>query len=286
MKPRGFTHIVIAVLISVMAIGLVGVAWWYQTHKDDTLTSPVACSKLSTIETCKARADCTPVLQDYCKCNEVAIKEQKCGNPNPNFCLCGEDFASCTTLSCQGVNVGNGTNQNANTNSNGNSNTNSATSGNTNATVDTTGWKTYLNQQLGFTMQYPGGWVTQIVDKNSGTGKADGELVKFWSKPNYQDLLPKETEWTPTNELYYFIVNYNDTGRADLLTDQETKLLSTSAITVDGIQGTKDVFRGVYGDWTTVYLQKNGITYSLMLPDRNNDQKNIADTILLTFKFI
>jgi hypothetical protein len=38
MKHRtGFTHLVVVILISVLAVGLVGVAWWYEESKEETI---------------------------------------------------------------------------------------------------------------------------------------------------------------------------------------------------------------------------------------------------------
>lgn len=47
-NQTGFAHWVVVILISVMAIGLVGVAWWYEENKEKTATSTGTTTKINT----------------------------------------------------------------------------------------------------------------------------------------------------------------------------------------------------------------------------------------------
>lgn len=145
MKSRGFTHIVIAVLISVMAIGLVGVAWWYELNKnDDALTT------YSTKAECESKTGC------QCK---ILLCDYKCPRNFKKGWACNSSAV----------------NTNVNTNSNGNSNTNSVTNGNTNTSDITTGWKTYTNSEYNWTMKYPTNW---SVDENTYNDPLDKQTFE------------------------------------------------------------------------------------------------------------
>lgn len=49
-NTSGFTHLVIAILISIMAVGLVGVAWYYQLNKEDAIQLKGNSRMLLTVE--------------------------------------------------------------------------------------------------------------------------------------------------------------------------------------------------------------------------------------------
>jgi hypothetical protein len=176
------------------------------------------------------------------------------------------------------------TNTNTSTDTNTAMNTN--TTVNTNTAIDPKAdWKTYTSAQYGYSLKYPKEWVVVSMDRLTGAEKSDGTRTVFWSKTNYKQLIPEATEWIPTADLYQFVVTYADPSREENLADKNITLLSSTAVTVDGITGTKDVFRGPFGDWTMVYVKKNGIVYSLQLPSFNDSQKALADTIMSTFTF-
>jgi len=68
------------------------------------------------------------------------------------------------TVANSNTNIDTNTNSTANTNTAINSNTNTAT----NTNIDISGWKTYTDEEYGFSFSYPNGW---ILDTSQANGK-------------------------------------------------------------------------------------------------------------------
>lgn len=181
-------------------------------------------------------------------------------------------------------------NQNTNaTAENSNANTNQSTNQNANTNTSsepTANWKTYTNTTLGFSLKYPETWVFQVTDHISGAETPSGERVVFWSQANWQSQLPEASEWVPTEDLYQFIVRYDDNTRDEYKQNPEViQLVKTEAITVGGETGTKDTFNGPFNTYTTVYVTHNGIVYGLTIPQLTAEQRTIAELMLESFTF-
>lgn len=103
MKPRGFIPIVIAILISVMAIGFVGAAWYFESHRQ-----------------CGRNTQCAiqPTITNFVQCAQIGYPVT---GTYPRQCSAyGKTFTEVIT--------------NSNTNVNSISNTNSVENGNTHTT--------------------------------------------------------------------------------------------------------------------------------------------------------
>jgi hypothetical protein len=130
MKTYVFITIVITALISVMAFGLVGVAWYYDAHGGTVEGKGVVISNF------KECVDAGyPVMESYPR--QCTVK--------------GHAYTEVIV----------------NTNANVNSNTNSVVNGNANTAVDTTGWKTYTNASFGYSIKYPSDWPIEPQDSST-----------------------------------------------------------------------------------------------------------------------
>lgn len=160
-----------------------------------------------------------------------------------------------------------------------------STNTNSNTLVnDVSIWQTFSDTTLGFEVKYPKEWGLQRVNSQTGANDSSGKTVILWSNNNYADFIPLVGEKLKEG-IYSFSIRYNDTTRSDYANDPEVKTLSSESITVAGVTGTKDKFQGPYGEWTTVYLKRGEIIYSLNLADKNKEQKELSDKILSNFKF-
>ncbi len=77
--------------------------------------------------------------------------------------------ANAVVNSVSNANVSSATNENVNAATNGNTNTETNTNEdtNTNTTVDTSDWKTYEDDEFGFTFKYPDGWKLSHFDNGT-----------------------------------------------------------------------------------------------------------------------
>ncbi len=175
---KGFTHIAIAILISVMALGFALAAWWY--HSEQVLERNRICcggtaevnannntnTAIETVATCQA--GCQQYGYEIGQCKRVGSSSDSLRFQEANKFSLLSTIATKQVItqdckfsavgawdSCYCLNTNGALVTPTNTNSGVNLNPNSVTNGNMNSAVDTTGWETYTNSQYGFSFKYP-----------------------------------------------------------------------------------------------------------------------------------
>lgn len=247
-NQKGYTHWVIAILISVMAVGLVGVAWWYEENKKETTTTNEATSAVNT---------------------NIAINS----NTNANITV------------------------NKNTNTVVNTNTIVNTNTVTNTNVDTSGWETYTNTTLGFSLQYPAGWT--LVETSSG-GDAFGQVISIQS-PEAAEMEKNGLNlgyskdvvvyfWSSINNEYArggsWIGQREYSSLIDYFTDEQAPFIKkVSEITVSGLPA-YEVSIGGAGLAYGVMVENDGIYEIAFLTAWDKAQlSSTQQMILSTFSF-
>ncbi len=145
--------------------------------------------------------------------------------------------------------------------------------------------KVYKNQELGFELELPSGWVAIRINEMTGADDIKGNKVVFWNRSDYKDFFIPESEGIKDG-VYSLNVGYQDNNREEYLKDPSIKLLSSQPVVVDGISGTKDEFSGPYGNWTTIYLYKEGVVYSITSSAKKAEEIGVTNQIISSFEFI
>lgn len=147
-------------------------------------------------------------------------------------------------------------------------NTNTA---NTNTTVDTSNWDTYINAQYGFQFKYPGNW--------SMKENTDGNIVSLSYQNNYYIYITnqgKNPDKLTVNEWLTQVKGQAEDFGYELKYDEAT------GITLAGLDPA--VYQGVI----TLYFMNNNDVFGIEWFD--NEKKNeeifkIFNAILLSFEF-
>lgn len=132
---KGFIPIVIAILISVIAIGLVGFAWYDVNYMQ-----------------CGGRySKCAKILPitNFTQCAKIGYPVTE---TYPRQCRAdGQTFTEVTSANLN-IMIYN--------NANANASVNSGTNGNTNTNIDTSSWNTYTDTNAHLSISYPADWQT------------------------------------------------------------------------------------------------------------------------------
>ncbi len=134
-------------------------------------------------------------------------------------------------------------------------------------------WQTYRNTKYGFEIKYPSDHVVNVVNAISGAVDNNGTRVVFFKNGEKIGSAP------------YLVIEYNDNKREEYLSDPSIELIESTPINIEGVDGTKDKFSVIGNEsmsWLTVYLNKDGINYSII----SNEDLDNFNQLLETFKFI
>ncbi len=153
---------------------------------------------------------------------------------------------------------------------------------------ETTGWKTYTDNQFGFEFQYPGNWyMVNVHSLNDGaqllSNYIDADSFSFGSRPDdaediffgisdiQKNLTLDDLKRKPSNDNYYRLVSFE-------------KFMTSS-----GIEGRKEVIYSndhPMGNHTTIFFIKNGLEVDFKLGMYSEDQVKLLEQILSTFRFL
>lgn len=135
----GYTHWVITILISIMAVGLVGAAWYYETKKGETVTNTTAKTNSNNTNN---------TTNKLINANTVTVLGPN-NNTNNDFGIGGAS----QNLEVQNDNTTNDTNVSTNINTNATLNTNDIKE--TQNNDEEIEWLTYTNEEYSFSINYP-----------------------------------------------------------------------------------------------------------------------------------
>ncbi|MBU2229560.1 hypothetical protein KJ810_04090 [Patescibacteria group bacterium] len=255
-NQKGFTHIIIAILSFVAAaVVFLGVWWFFFGNSDDTATNTDAATVIDSFEDCIAAGN--PAMESY-----------------PRQCSV-EGVTFTEVITNTNVELNQNVNSEANTSTTVEVDTNTSTADN---------WETYTNQTQGWSIQYPSNALIVRTDTTTGAEDENGWQTSFWNRADYMDFMPLASEGYP-DDIYAVGVTYQSDDSNSVLEAPEVSLISSEEITVDGVIGTKEIFEGPYGQWTSVYLKNNGVQYRITLPDKNTEQLAYGSELLETFQF-
>ncbi|MDD5039881.1 MAG: hypothetical protein PHY34_01900 [Patescibacteria group bacterium] len=152
-NQNGFIHIVVTITICLVAVLMVGAAWYYQQHKsNDELQDRTPI--ITGTKTCTVDTDCQYQSEENCW-SEVIVGScgfgGHCSGLLPNDCKCQAGKCVLTT----------------------HSNANSANINVDNSSVDTSDWQTYTNEELGISFEYPTTWGRVQEEEIDNTEKED-----------------------------------------------------------------------------------------------------------------
>lgn len=142
----------------------------------------------------------------------------------------------------------------------------------------TVSWKTYTNSKYGFTFKYPENWDFQELYSKTQSNTID-YLQLTLAKKEYFDPIPKSKP--------HITINAVETIDRDKLSIyQNTEVVKS--ITVDGIEAEERKHStSTVDDTKYVTLTTNNMTYTFesRMSSQDQEQRDIFDQILSTFKF-
>jgi hypothetical protein len=260
-QPKGIA-VVLGVIFGLAVVGVLIAGIFFFT-RESKIPTPAGDTNVALQLSCTTDADCV----SYCGADP-------CYQPVCGVTATGA-ASSCTCRSlCGPIVTGGNNNTNGNVNISKNSNTNTSTNSNTNSAVNTTGWKTYTNDGLKYSFQYPQDWL--VEDKAS-------DAKRVYCVAEWPDCAWSLTVETTDKSLEGFITSYNtNTSNADR---SYTQIYKQEKIILNKHQGTKLFGSTTLGiDAITIYIPHNGRNYTLSYSPVQL-RADIGNTILSTFTF-
>ena len=158
-------------------------------------------------------------------------------------------------------------------------------------TTSMTNWKTYNNEEIGFSFKYPVDWVLDSSKQDGITLNSPANVLlenKIKNGEMYGEGYMEDINFSYFDDLKTSEINnpnkYNTL--IDMLNDKSTYVATPTEITLGGQKAYETVVGGL-GAYYVIFTERNDRFYKILFGnvDVKNDLSDIEKTILSTFQF-